>query len=378
MDGLTTLGTSTVEKRAGALHTGVGSEAVPSRLPSLGDPLLRRKYQQLTRKHLRHVFRKVVADYTGLHFHIAWAPEGSRDWGTPRLPTASACCRLARTVHAPQECQTCGASRLASAMNDGGEGLFFECHLGVLNYWLPIRVRSVTLGIAYLQALNVHKLPPNGSGRQAGSATAVLRRADFRRAARLLHLVVGYLQTLNVAELRKTELTSAGHAMVALEREQARLHETLKRHIPPPPLVSHRSRSVTHGEAAVHQLLQWISERHAQPITLQDCATKLGMNVAYLSDLFSRAVGVSFKAYLTEFRLLRAKALLGDFGHTVSEVAYAVGYSNENRFRAMFKKATGLPPGSWRKTLRAHSLILLASLHEWFELSPSLNLPLFG
>src|SRR5512144_2278287 len=97
---------ATVEKPAGGLRTGIGSPIPPSVPPRLGDPLLRRQYQQLTRKHLTHVFERVVADYTGLNFHIAWAPAGSREWDTPRLPTASACCRLARTGLAPHECQT--------------------------------------------------------------------------------------------------------------------------------------------------------------------------------------------------------------------------------------------------------------------------------
>jgi len=47
------------------------------------------------------------------------------------------------------------------------------------------------------------------------------------------------------------------------------------------------------------------------------------MNAAYLSDLFSRAVGVPFKAYLTELRLTKARELLGDPAQTAAEVAYS-------------------------------------------------------
>ena len=77
------------------------------------------------------------------------------------------------------------------------------------------------------------------------------------------------------------------------------------------------------------------------------------MNAAYLSALFSHAVGMPFKTYLTEVRLEKARELLGDPAKSISEVAAAVGYASENRFRSVFKKLTGLSPRMWRETFRA-------------------------
>lgn len=352
----------------------------PAAVPA--DLLLRSQYQSLTRKHLSRVFEKLIAEYTGLNFHIAWAPAGSHDWDLRRLPTGcSACCRFVRNgVPSDPLCQTCGSKQLARALKAGAEGLFFECPRGVLNYWLSIRIRDLTVGIAYLQALDARKplLQEQGRRQSTRAALGIMTRPELHRAARLLHLVVDYLQALDLADLRKAELSNAGHAVVALEREQVRLHEALKRHLPAPPLIARRSASASHGEEAVQQLLGWVAQNYSQPITLQACAAKLGMNVAYLSTLFSRAVGIPFKTYLTEFRLRKAKTLLGDLNHTVSEVAYAVGYSNENRFRAMFKKATGLAPGTWRETLRAQSVAILGFLFEAVEQVASLELPCLG
>jgi len=334
-----------------AVPTDFSSHAVPS------DSLLRSQYQRLTRKQLSHLSRKLIAEYTGLNLHIAWAPPGSSDWDTARLRSpASACCGVARRNPAARiTCQRCGQTQFARALNADRKGLFFECPLGVLSYWLPIRVRDLTVGVAYLQALDVRNHRQPSRPRPTRAAPSVVSRPEFHRGTRLLQLMVDYLQTLDLAELRKIELTNAGQAVLALEREQVRLHDALKRHLPTPPLVSRGSGSATKGEEAVHQLIEWISRDYAQPLTLRACAANLGMNVTYLSDLFSRTVGVSFKACLTEFRLNTAKAMLGDFRHTVSEVAYAVGYASENRFRATFKKATGLAPGTWRARLRAQS-----------------------
>jgi two-component system response regulator YesN len=62
-------------------------------------------------------------------------------------------------------------------------------------------------------------------------------------------------------------------------------------------------------------------------------------------------IGIPFKSYLTELRLRKAKELLGDSGKAVSDVAFAVGYASEERFRSAFKKATGLSPRTWRETM---------------------------
>jgi YesN/AraC family two-component response regulator len=180
----------------------------------------------------------------------------------------------------------------------------------------------------------------------------VLSRSGFRRAGQLLRLIIEHVQTQDLAELRKEELTNAGHAVIALEKEQVRLRHALHRHLPDAPQLSRRAGSKSRPELIVHELLACIEQDYARPVTLQQCASRLRMNAAYLSALFSRAVGVPFKTYLTVLRMEKAKELLGDAKHTVSEVARAVGYANENRFRGAFRKATGLAPRIWRAALR--------------------------
>jgi AraC-like DNA-binding protein len=216
------------------------------------------------------------------------------------------------------------------------------------------------LGIAYLQALDGPTARRSARKRAARAVFARLHRAGARvmsrqrfvHAARLLRFIVQHVQTASLSDLRKADLTRAGRTVLALEREQARLHETLKRHLPPA-LPAPR---LTGRESQAEQLVQCLLERlqldYAKPITLQQCARELGMNAAYLSDLFSHVVGIPFKNYLTDLRLEKARQLLGDPAKTAAEVAFAVGYASENRFRLAFKQATGLCPRLWRETMR--------------------------
>jgi len=108
----------------------------------------------------------------------------------------------------------------------------------------------------------------------------------------------------------------------------------------------------TRPERIAQDALDYIHQHYKHPITLQECAKTLGLSMAYLSDLFSHRVGLSFKTYLTEVRLEKAKELLGDGTRNIYQVAAAVGYVSENRFRIAFKTATGLAPRAWRETLK--------------------------
>ena len=328
--------------------------STPSTRTPPAEASLQRQYRGLTRRHFSRLLDHLFADLTGLRYQIAWAPPAFRDWDTRASPTAgSEYCRVARACHrAEPVCQGCGPKQLARALGTLDDGLAFTCRLGVRNLWLPIRVRDVTIGIACLQALDRPQPGASALPQAARAATRVSSRSDFHRADRLLRLMIEHVQTLDLSELRKAELTQAGQVTIALEKELARLHEALQRHLPAPPQVGRRAKPESRSEQAVRSLLERISKDYAQPITLQQCAAKLGMNAAYVSALFSRAVGRSFKTCLTSMRMDRARELLGDPRQNISDVAAAVGYATANRFRLAFKQATGLAPKSWRETMQ--------------------------
>lgn len=320
--------------------------------------MLHGRYRDLVRHHLSRIFGRLFADFTGLHFHIAWSEASPAGWEIDGLPTGcSVCCRLSGSPLRP-ECRTCGPRRLRRTLQSR-RGHCFTCKLGVRNCWVPIHVRGETLGIAYLQALQ-HP-PPRPPGRPAQapgrpaapghSGAPVVSKPKFARAARFLSMIVQQVQTASLSDLRKADLTSAGRAVAALEREQARLRMALHRHLPAAPEV-HRASPESHAEEIIQSLLERVEVDYPHPLTLRQVARGLGMNAAYLSTLFSRTVGVPFKTYLTGLRVTKAKELLGNSARSVSEVAFAVGYASEERFRSAFKKVTALPPRVWRETMQ--------------------------
>jgi AraC-like DNA-binding protein len=108
-----------------------------------------------------------------------------------------------------------------------------------------------------------------------------------------------------------------------------------------------------HREQLVQRMQDYIHQNYSRPIQLQDLAAALNLNPSYVSYLFSTTLGVTFHHYLEEFRLARAKDLLRDPVRRISDVAFAVGYTNPHYFRYVFTTRLGLPPSAWRQAKAA-------------------------
>ena len=85
-------------------------------------------------------------------------------------------------------------------------------------------------------------------------------------------------------------------------------------------------------------------------ITVTDIAKRLNLERSYFSTIFKKSVGVSPQQYLGEFRLNKAAKLLISQHMSVSEAAYATGYTDIVNFSRMFKKHFGMSPTEYKKS----------------------------
>ncbi|MBB6634612.1 response regulator [Cohnella thailandensis] len=99
--------------------------------------------------------------------------------------------------------------------------------------------------------------------------------------------------------------------------------------------------------ASLERILDYMEERYAQDLSLQELADLAELHPAYLSLLFKERLGVSYRKYLTGIRMEKAKALLRE-GERVHEVYGKVGYVNQRHFAETFKRAVGMTPGHYR------------------------------
>lgn len=86
-------------------------------------------------------------------------------------------------------------------------------------------------------------------------------------------------------------------------------------------------------------------------LSLQALADRLYVSPQYLSRLFRQETGDTVGAYLARRRINEAMRLLQDPGLKMYEIAQKTGYTTQHYFSSAFKKALGLSPVEYRKTI---------------------------
>ncbi len=104
-----------------------------------------------------------------------------------------------------------------------------------------------------------------------------------------------------------------------------------------------------HQDRRLKEVLLYITEQYAQPITPQSMANVCGLNLSYFCRLFHRGTGMTATAYLTAYRLTRAEKLLVTTDLPVSEIAVRVGFSDIAYFSRCFKRHYGISPLKYRR-----------------------------
>jgi AraC family transcriptional regulator, regulatory protein of adaptative response / DNA-3-methyladenine glycosylase II len=99
-----------------------------------------------------------------------------------------------------------------------------------------------------------------------------------------------------------------------------------------------------------------IEDALAQDVDLPTIATRLGVTDRHLRRTFAAEFGVAPVQYLQTQRLLLAKRLLTDTNLSVTDAAFASGFSSLRRMNALFKQQYRLTPSALRRGERARDL----------------------
>jgi YesN/AraC family two-component response regulator len=85
-------------------------------------------------------------------------------------------------------------------------------------------------------------------------------------------------------------------------------------------------------------------------ITLEDVAGYVYLNLSYFSKIFKEEMGFPFVVYVNIIRVDISKNLLIDNTVPLTDVSSMVGFEEQSYFTKVFKKMTGMAPGTFRKS----------------------------
>lgn len=93
---------------------------------------------------------------------------------------------------------------------------------------------------------------------------------------------------------------------------------------------------------------KYIEQHLKEPLTLEDVANACFLSKSHFCKIFKEETGKTFKTYLNEVRIERAKSLLRHSSLKNYSIAKEVGIEDASYFNELFKKTTGLTPNEFR------------------------------
>jgi AraC-like DNA-binding protein/CheY-like chemotaxis protein len=115
-------------------------------------------------------------------------------------------------------------------------------------------------------------------------------------------------------------------------------------------------RPVDRIDRAIREAARRISEQAADAGSFAQLAAALGLSKSTLSRRFKRTLNISYRRFVRQSRIERARTLLDRPGLTITEIAQAVGFGDLPRFDKVFKAVVGTAPSLYRRAQRRPAL----------------------
>ncbi|WP_298840554.1 helix-turn-helix domain-containing protein [Clostridium sp.] len=94
----------------------------------------------------------------------------------------------------------------------------------------------------------------------------------------------------------------------------------------------------------VEKVKKYIENNYMNDVSLDKLAHYISMSSFYLSRIFSKVEGTNIKEYIIKIRMEKAKSMLIEGKKSVKQIAFEVGYLDQNYFSKAFKKYTNISP----------------------------------
>lgn len=103
-------------------------------------------------------------------------------------------------------------------------------------------------------------------------------------------------------------------------------------------------------------VIQYVENHYAEPISQREIARLFYFTPEYFSRYFKKCAGVTFKEYLTTYRLGKAREALLETNDSVMDIALGNGFSDDRRLINAFRKNYGTTPLQYRKKVKKQEM----------------------
>lgn len=107
------------------------------------------------------------------------------------------------------------------------------------------------------------------------------------------------------------------------------------------------------GESLSAQMIDFVRNRAFDPLfTAEEAALRFGLSLSNFSHRFKGETGTTFRRFLGELRMDRARDLLLSTELSLTDIVREIGYADTNSFIKKFKGEAGMTPMEYRRRSR--------------------------
>lgn len=92
-----------------------------------------------------------------------------------------------------------------------------------------------------------------------------------------------------------------------------------------------------------------VRENCTNPPSIESLASEVNMSASKMQKMFKELFGIPIYQLALKYRMGKAKCLLETGKYSISQVGYAIGYSNLSHFAAKFKELVGVSPRDYTR-----------------------------
>ncbi len=162
-------------------------------------------------------------------------------------------------------------------------------------------------------------------------------------------------QTLHLTETDLSDLTDmlddwqrSAQRMANVQLRLASLLSHLAARRPRRSRKHQRTLTVAPDPDLIERIAHLVYEHLDEPVPVEWLADELAMSPSALRQRMRRACGMSVSAYVRRVKMLRAMKLLRSTDTSITDIAYACGYSSVYAFSRSFSQSVGTSPRAYR------------------------------
>lgn len=123
------------------------------------------------------------------------------------------------------------------------------------------------------------------------------------------------------------------------------------------------------SQDSISSILTYCANHYKENISVEDISNALHISRSHISRLFSSRIRMNFCDYINSLRLVDAANMLGNENASITEIAYASGFSTLRTFNRAFLKYYGVTPSQYKCIKKQVTLKADVSSHVLLALS---------